>query len=79
VRFSAFVAGFSAPVRGGSAPLISIFVNFDPTTESDDALVITDVPVDTPSEENQVPLTYGTDDAGSLRDCGGESIVAIEG
>jgi hypothetical protein len=76
------VAAFLLPFAVAALPLLSIFVNFGPSSEADEPLVITDVPVETPIEEaaSDSPLAYGgAHDAGASPDCAGESIVAIEG
>jgi len=81
VRPSVFVAAFLLPFAVAALPLLSIFINFGPSSEADEPLVITDVPVDTPKDEGvgDSPLAYGAHDAGTSPDCAGESIVAIEG
>ncbi|MGH2610593.1 MAG: hypothetical protein ACRDHF_16045 [Tepidiformaceae bacterium] len=81
MRFSAFVAAFLLPFAVAALPLLSIFVDFGPASGSEDALVLTDVPVESAVDETaqSSPLAYGTHDAGSSLDCAGESIVAIEG
>jgi hypothetical protein len=69
------------PFAVAALPLLSIFVNFGPSSDADEPLVITDVPVESPKEGPAAdsPLAYGAHDAGSSPDCAGESIVAIEG
>jgi hypothetical protein len=80
VRLSAFAAAFLLPFAVAALPLLSIFVNFGSTAESEGELVIQDVPIAPVVEEQaSAPLAYGTHDAGSSLDCAEASIVAIEG
>jgi hypothetical protein len=80
VHLSVFVAAFLLPFAVAALPLLSIFVDFGPSGQPEENLVIQDVPLE-PSIEDEVsdPLAYGSHDASSSLDCPEASIVAIEG
>lgn len=81
MRVGAFVAAFVVPFAVAALPLLSLLVNPIASSPDDGRLALSDVPLTSPVAEptENSPLAYGSSNTATPLDCGGASIVAIEG